>query len=60
MPGPVQIIQIRLLIENGISSTQSAISAAVQLGDGVVKDMKFSDDDTLLALWEAEGRLPVL
>lgn len=44
-------------IENGISTVHGIDSSAVQLGDGQVTDVKFSDDSTLLVLWESKGKL---
>lgn len=52
----VFIAQILLSIENGISTTQHVESAAVQLGSGEVKDMRFLDDDILLVLWDSDGK----
>lgn len=54
----VQVVQITLSIENGISTTHDINSSAVQLGDGQIKDMKFSES-VLLILWESEGQSPV-
>jgi hypothetical protein len=45
------------LIESGISTVSSIDSAAVQLGNGRVKDMKMWDDNLLLVLWETKGKL---
>jgi anaphase-promoting complex subunit 4 len=52
---PVRVIQIALVVENGISTVQSVDSSAVQLGNGQAKDIKFVDGNTLLVLWESNG-----
>lgn len=52
----MQIIQIELFIENGISTVRSTNSSILQLGDGRIKDLKFIDDSTILVLWEANGK----
>ncbi|TAQ87852.1 hypothetical protein B7494_g3813 [Chlorociboria aeruginascens] len=56
----VQIIQVKLSVKNGISAVHSIDSAAVRLGDGQVKDLKFLDDDVLLVLWECNGLTSLL
>jgi hypothetical protein len=45
------------LIDSGISTVSSIDSAAVQLGNGRVKDIKMWDDNLLLVLWESKGKL---
>jgi len=45
------------LIDSGISTVSSIDSAAVQLGNGRVKDMKMWDDNLLLVLWGSKGKL---
>lgn len=52
----VQVVQVELLIENGISTVRSTSSSTMQLGDGKIKDLKFLDDKTIIVLWEAGGK----
>jgi len=56
----VQITQVGLSIESGISSVSSLCSKAFQLGDGEVKDIKFLDSTTLLVSWELGGKTRIL
>ncbi|ESZ98045.1 hypothetical protein SBOR_1576 [Sclerotinia borealis F-4128] len=56
----VQIIQVELSIENGISTVRSTNSSILQLGDGQIKDLKFMDDSIILVLWEANGKCNLL
>lgn len=42
-------------MENGISALQKVASACLQLGDGLVKDLKIGDDSELFVLWESNG-----
>jgi anaphase-promoting complex subunit 4 len=51
----VQVIQIVLSIENGISTVHSIESSAVQLGNGEAIHVKFSDQNILLILWRSNG-----
>lgn len=55
-PHTVQVVQVAFSIENGISTVQNVLSSTLRLGDGQVKDLKFSDDQTLLVLWESKGK----
>jgi anaphase-promoting complex subunit 4 len=52
----VQVIQVKFTIEKGISTVNYLVSSAVQLGEGQVKDLKFSDESVLLVLWESKGK----
>ncbi|KAF7930951.1 hypothetical protein BELL_0049g00140 [Botrytis elliptica] len=56
----VQVVQVELLIENGISTVRSTSSSIMQLGNGQIKDLKFLDDRTILVLWEADGKCNLL
>lgn len=40
-------------MENGISSLQKVESASLQLGGGLVKDLKIGDDNEVFVLWES-------
>lgn len=42
-------------MENGISSLQNISSTCMQLGNGVIKDLKFWDDSEILVLWESKS-----
>lgn len=55
----MQIFQIGLSIENGISEVLNITSAIVKLGDGKIKDVKFVDAHSALVLWEVAGKLQV-
>ncbi|CAD6442860.1 c06f7089-702f-465a-9a30-5ce32c70bb1d [Sclerotinia trifoliorum] len=56
----VQVVQIELFVENGISTVRSTNSSVLQLGDGQIMDFKFMDDSTILVLWEANGKCNLL
>jgi len=51
----VQVFQVDLSIENGISEILHITSAALKLGDGKIKDIKFLDAHVMLVLWELAG-----
>jgi hypothetical protein len=51
----VHVVRVALSIENGVSMVHNINSSAVQLGDGQIKDVKFSDS-VLLVLWESKGK----
>lgn len=53
----VQIFQIEISIENGISTVHDLETQGMQLGHGKVRDIKFLDDSTLLVLWKSLGEL---
>ncbi|KAJ5038336.1 uncharacterized protein L3040_007202 [Drepanopeziza brunnea f. sp. 'multigermtubi'] len=59
-PSIVQVVRILLSIENGVSSAHSSTSSAVHLGDGQIRDIKFSDDSVLFVLWELNGTTKLL
>jgi len=52
----VQIFQVGLSIENGISEMLHVASTVVKLGDGKIKDIKFVDTHVMLVLWELAGK----
>jgi len=49
------VIQVKIFMENGISTVQEFLSSSTQLGEGRIKDTKFLDDNVLLVLWELDG-----
>ncbi|KAI1004846.1 hypothetical protein K3495_g3376 [Podosphaera aphanis] len=59
-PNCVTIARIKLLIKNAISSIQCVESSTIQLGDGIIKDMKFSNDDSLILLWNQNGSSKII
>lgn len=52
----VQTVRVMLSVENGISSLQNISSSSLQLGNGVVKDIKIWDDSELLVLFDENGK----
>ena len=51
----VSIYKVNMSIENGISAVRDMALSIIQLGDGKVLDVKFADDELLLALWVLKG-----
>lgn len=56
----IQIVRVLLSVENSISTLQNISSSSLQLGNGVVKDIKIWDDNEFLVLWEANGSTSLL
>lgn len=52
---PVQVVRVTLSIENGISSLHDISSGSLQLGNGIIKDLKVWDDREILVLWESNS-----
>jgi hypothetical protein len=52
----VQVIRIALSIENGVSSVHEVTSSTLELGEGQVQDMKFTDENVLILLLELKGK----
>ncbi|KAL8838983.1 MAG: hypothetical protein Q9170_001913 [Blastenia crenularia] len=54
----VKITRIRLLVENGVSSTKTVQYLNIPVGVGTIRDVKFIDDESLiLALVDQDGKL---
>lgn len=54
----VNITQVTLIVESGVSSTKSVKHAWVSVPDGAIRSLKFIDDEfIMLALVEPGGKL---
>ncbi|KAL3419348.1 Anaphase-promoting complex subunit 4 [Phlyctema vagabunda] len=56
----VHVVRIELYIEKGVSMHRAIIASSLRVGDGVIKDVKILDDETMLLLWESEGLISLL
>ncbi|RKF82568.1 Anaphase-promoting complex subunit 4 [Golovinomyces cichoracearum] len=57
----VRIIRIPISLENGVSTIEDSIDAfTLQLGKGMIIDLKFSDEDSLIVLWKDSESTKVL
>ncbi|KUJ12694.1 uncharacterized protein LY89DRAFT_672835 [Mollisia scopiformis] len=58
--GILQVVRVIMSLENGISSPHSVSSTSLQLGNGIIKDLKIWDDSEILALWESNTTTSLL
>ncbi|TVY83618.1 Coatomer subunit delta [Lachnellula suecica] len=56
----IHVTRVAFEMASGISTVQSIESAAIQLGNGQIKDIKFFDSASLLILWDTDGKRKLL
>ncbi|OOF95512.1 hypothetical protein ASPCADRAFT_397201 [Aspergillus carbonarius ITEM 5010] len=52
--------RVELDSENGVSSTQSISTGALDLQEGEIRQVQFVEDDTIVVLWSSNKRTPYL
>lgn len=56
----MRLYRLRLKIENGVSSVCATEETSINLPSGVIKDIKFVDDQSLMLIWRGESTYPQL